>query len=127
MIVKIQPNSIELVTPDLLKTRAFVDYVDYCFLSKHNLLLPTRIECRASIASQESKLLADTQVLVKSASLKLGRFATHTFSTLVTSWQDVLSQVDRPIQPLTHFLVCNNTQESIRSSHKLIFFVFIFL
>lgn len=100
-----------------MKTQAFVDYVDYCFLSKHHLLLPTRIECRTSVVSQQGKILADSQVHARAVSVKVGHFATHTLQSTVSMWNDVLSppeDVVRPLQPLTNYLVCNNTQESIR-------------
>ena len=108
-----------------LKSCLSVTFTDFAFLASHHLIYPTKFQGAISYSRKPTENSIDLHVHSKPLNIKFGHFANHTLNCAANLWSSVLStdndQIydpstmrDRNLEPLTHYIICNNTQEPIR-------------
>ena len=108
-----------------LKSCLSTTFTDFAFLASHHLIYPTKFQGTLSYCRKSTENTLDVHVHSKPFNIKFGHFANHTLTCASNLWSSVLStdndQIydpsamrNRNLEPITHFIVCNNTQEPIR-------------
>lgn len=119
------PNSLDMSINARLKTSPSVTVIDYAYLGSHHIVLPTKIQVQANWNRNEKTDELNLGINSKPLTMRYGHFAHHTIQKTMSVWNQVLNRegdakLDPTILredcvfPLTHYLVCNNTQGSIR-------------
>ena len=121
-----QPKQIQLKgTAD---TQFQIEYLDYSFLASHFLLLPCKLHLKYFVTKTSDLPLAiEAEMHGKKAFFRAGHFFGRMFSITKDIWEGALENFDstssksitingqkRALIPMTDYVICNNTQESIR-------------
>ena len=110
-----------------------MDFVDYSFLATHQLLFPTKVELLCFTQKKdEHPMSIEARIHGKKVMVRLGHFATRFLSKSVDIWNSALKNFTddttaaradsaehtsgrkKALEPVTDFVICNNTQDSIR-------------
>ena len=109
-------------------TQFQIEYLDYSFLPNHHLLLPCKLHLKYfATRSSDLPLAIEAEMHGKKAILRVGHFFGRMFSISKEIWGATLENFDkassisntaktpgRTLIPMTDYVICNNTQESIR-------------
>ena len=125
LAVKKKPFEIQLKAR--IDTQLQMEYVDYSFLLTHHILLPCTLHLKSfAVKKTDVPLLLESEMHVKKALVRVGHFFSRTFSITKDIWEtafanfhgaissDTTSIPKRSIVPMTDYVICNNTQDSIR-------------
>ena len=99
-----------------MKADVSAKHLDFSFMSEHYLILPCKLEASAFFERSSDQSSATLSLQGKNLALRFGYFAMHAFLRSASIWKRILNRgnQNRQLVTVTEYLVCNNTQASIR-------------
>ena len=121
-------RSHEIQLKSRIDTQLQVQYVDYSFLSNHHLFFPCQLHLKCfATQKKDNPMLIESELHAKKILVRVGHFFSRTLSISKDIWEAAFNNSYSAISengmsacqkqyliPMTDYVICNNTQESIR-------------